>query len=719
MLSSQEQMEIIKGALAEGYKGPIFKLIEQANFRKQEEAAQQEQPEQRETGGLVQSYESKPPSLEMLPTGDKVGKYDTLENAGIYKSGGFKKYHEGGPAHTHTEPPKEKFKTGVNSFVSGTPIQDQYDDLITIKELGAGNSRTFTDDNKHNTLINKMINKGTHGYNPKTGALIKLDTPLKGLSKEEEFMGTRAYAKNVASGNKGFTSKKQDAQIKKLPKEQQEKINAANYNLRKNLVGKQNQKMVQNPLYYAPGVIAATAFGAPALAAAGEATFASAAPSVAAAWNTSIPGLTALGEGATIGNAINAGFATHGAMNIIPDVQDFVKKPSLGGAGKIGMDALEIAPVVGPAFRTGVEGLSAAKNVGQNAYKLNPLKVSTKTNKLKPTSKELAATPTQNSPSPLLPEHAPYLSKIITEVPKDERIFRSFLSPETRLKLEAGDIKHFDPQGNPIINNSKKLPGSPNSFKSEIDWGKFNKEIPGNKPLMKEYNAIEQQAKADGTWMKNPDGSKFTGTPEQFVQQNSKNFKKAFPDILKDPQTSSANILSHHSPNKFDSFDKAYNLSGVGAAKYGEGVYTVPKKYYDKYMTQSVKELGSGPGQKPVLVGYGKNRYDLYTNKTGVNQFRKREPSYGTSTSPIPSYKTEYNTAVIPYSNKVKSAIGNSGMFDMTNPNIYKAIVPGAIATGAALGFKDSKKNMKTGGFIDRKVLYNKVNSKKIKKRKR
>ena len=52
MLSSQEQMEIIKGALAEGYKGPIFKLIEQANFKKQEEAAQQEQPEQRETGGL-------------------------------------------------------------------------------------------------------------------------------------------------------------------------------------------------------------------------------------------------------------------------------------------------------------------------------------------------------------------------------------------------------------------------------------------------------------------------------------------------------------------------------------------------------------------------------------------------------------------------------------------------------------------------------------------
>ena len=59
MLSSQEQMEIIKGALAEGYKGPIFKLIEQANFKKQEEAAQQEKPEQRETGGLVQIPQKK------------------------------------------------------------------------------------------------------------------------------------------------------------------------------------------------------------------------------------------------------------------------------------------------------------------------------------------------------------------------------------------------------------------------------------------------------------------------------------------------------------------------------------------------------------------------------------------------------------------------------------------------------------------------------------
>jgi hypothetical protein len=40
------------------------------------------------------------------------------------------------------------------------------------------------------------------------------------------------------------------------------------------------------------------------------------------------------------------------------------------------------------------------------------------------------------------------------------------------------------------------------TFKSEIDWSKWNKEIPENTQLMDEYSAIEQQAKADGTWMK-------------------------------------------------------------------------------------------------------------------------------------------------------------------------------------------------------------------------
>jgi hypothetical protein len=66
-------------------------------------------------------------------------------------------------------------------------------------------------------------------------------------------------------------------------------------------------------------------------------------------------------------------------------------------------------------------------------------------------------------------------------------------------------------------------------FKSEIDWSKWNPETPNYPELINEYNAIEETTKKAGTWMKNSDGSEFQGTPEQFVQQQSSYFKKAYP----------------------------------------------------------------------------------------------------------------------------------------------------------------------------------------------
>ena len=68
------------------------------------------------------------------------------------------------------------------------------------------------------------------------------------------------------------------------------------------------------------------------------------------------------------------------------------------------------------------------------------------------------------------------------------------------------------------------------NFKSEIDWGKWNPDTPNHPNLMDEYKEIEYFTKADGTWMKNADGSSYKGAPEQFVQENSSHFKKAYPD---------------------------------------------------------------------------------------------------------------------------------------------------------------------------------------------
>jgi hypothetical protein len=70
----------------------------------------------------------------------------------------------------------------------------------------------------------------------------------------------------------------------------------------------------------------------------------------------------------------------------------------------------------------------------------------------------------------------------------------------------------------------------PKDFKSEIDWKNWNKEILDNPELLSEYDVIESTTKDAGTWMKNADGTPFKGTPEQFVQSNSKNFKRAYPE---------------------------------------------------------------------------------------------------------------------------------------------------------------------------------------------
>jgi hypothetical protein len=84
---------------------------------------------------------------------------------------------------------------------------------------------------------------------------------------------------------------------------------------------------------------------------------AAAAPYVEGALATSLPGMSSI-PGATVGNAINAGFAGHGLYNIAPDAVEMYNNPSWSNAGNVGMDVLEIAPVAGPAGRMIGEGIS-------------------------------------------------------------------------------------------------------------------------------------------------------------------------------------------------------------------------------------------------------------------------------------------------------------------------------------------------------------------------
>jgi hypothetical protein len=71
--------------------------------------------------------------------------------------------------------------------------------------------------------------------------------------------------------------------------------------------------------------------------------------------------------GLNAANAIGAGFATHGAMNIGPDTSAWIDKPSWEKAGAIGWDVLDMAPAISASAKTIGEGFNLASNAAKSS----------------------------------------------------------------------------------------------------------------------------------------------------------------------------------------------------------------------------------------------------------------------------------------------------------------------------------------------------------------
>lgn len=314
-------------------------------------------------------------------------------------------------------------------------------------------------------------------------------------------------------------------------------------------------------------------------------------------------------------------------------------------------------------------------------------------------------------------------------------------------------------------------------FKSEINWGNWNAEIPKNKTLMREYKDIERTTKQAGTWMKNPDGTPFTlpdgtpGTAEQFVQMQSQNFKKAFPkgfdltyrggqvynpmlggsskgwdnvdDI--DPNfilfgTDNRSVAERYATNYGYGFDESFQAKGIHPSFYHPDV--------SKTIPYNTRMFGMNPLTDVGLYGYAtpKNAQKLISNankqrwmnveNSEVMEWLKRinpeEYKLRTldkewlpdkvTTDNIAKYIKEKNIPIAEIKNvhdgadyfgnfvpsnvrainrsmiNPKSLWYNSGMFDMTNPNIYKGVLPYALPIGAGLGTGYMMQNQKPKG---------------------
>lgn len=291
--------------------------------------------------------------------------------------------------------------------------------------------------------------------------------------------------------------------------------------------------------------------------------------------------------------------------------------------------------------------------------------------------------------------------------------------------LIIDDVLHIKDRSGKVIYQS---PNSKKQFKSEIDWGKWNSEIPDNKPLMQEYHVIEQTAKQNGTWMKNPDGSAFQGAPEQFVQQNSRNFKQAYPSGFEEtfrggsvnpelarPYLAGNDVvfttMDDYGAQVYNRTRNPYNvMSRREAPPRGISKLYMPETQnkltidgaLDEYSRRNYARLNPGSHapknnrEAEILSDFSdfmKSEFpdvDLKDNVMTDHFARFLGSKKGRNVDRI-EFKKILDGTIDPIdvevhnrnlTKQLKSMFGNNGMFDMTNPNIYKGLIPAGLMTG-------------------------------------
>jgi len=287
------------------------------------------------------------------------------------------------------------------------------------------------------------------------------------------------------------------------------------------------------------------------------------------------------------------------------------------------------------------------------------------------------------------------------------------------------------------------------SFKSEVDWGKWNLEIPNNKDLLHEYFRIEKTTKEEGTWMRTPrnytifsevdeinlnslknkiqnneisssqlplverlvknleiaknNSEIYQGTAEQFVQEQSKNFKNAFPDfnIIFRGSTGNRSMRGNLAQSTNKNIGSVFTSDKDGAIAYSEDRIINGETDTEP----GILELVYNKSHNSFSVDAAKNSWRSIPRENFPEPHNKLKPlnvsldttSKSISTDDISAYiqnnnidyciiknvrdgPSSYENLLIRKEiifnhrpgNYLKSRWHNNGMFDMADSNIYK-----------------------------------------------
>lgn len=246
-----------------------------------------------------------------------------------------------------------------------------------------------------------------------------------------------------------------------------------------------------------------------------------------------------------------------------------------------------------------------------------------------------------------------------------------------------------------VVSDYYKNPNNP--LLSEVDWRGWSKGGEISKEHLAEYAAIERAAKANGTWLKTRDGEPWQGDKRRWIQLMSKDGEKfrhgEFP--------SNRDVWYNGVPNDGTMLRDYPTYTGDTwlADRYEAALP------YSKTMKGQVFHIGVPKGTR--IKGFDAHG-DKFSEVRLPDGTRMKTDRIVDEVKATGKYDATYikdvdetwgfkpNDDLILHSGTPrKSLIGNNGDFDLSNPNIYKALMPFLIG-GTTYGFNKGNVDKQT-----------------------
>lgn len=254
----------------------------------------------------------------------------------------------------------------------------------------------------------------------------------------------------------------------------------------------------------------------------------------------------------------------------------------------------------------------------------------------------------------------------------------------------------------PIVDDANKISKTESKvtpeFISKLDWSPeswFGRYRPGGQydaedvatleAHLPEYYQIEQQARADGTWMRDASGRMLAMDPREWVIRQSKDYKAANLTGKRHYTGVAGEKALNYSYNGDAWTDLEKNISqsfkdshSATDNKPGVLLQLDYPKSSKKVVFDSQNHIWYDLPKDNFIEGHPMDTYDATANEA-VRQARNQGYDVSQFNNIIEGNHNNVTDVVIHSGTPRKSVLGNNGNFDMSNLNIYKALAPFAI----------------------------------------